>query len=263
MVVRNPDAPTITAAMLVRDRADLLDAAATSVLAQSEDDLELVICDDGSIDATWDVATALAERDARVVLLRNETARGIPAARNQVLEAARGTYLAICDSDDISLPDRFRSQRAVLDADPALAGVGARFHAFEGDDPATGREPTWHWGLADGRLPFLFPTAMLRTAAVRAAGGFDEAFALAEDLELAYRLAARGGTFATVDEVLVAYRIHPGSITQRRAVRREWHLLRAQLRGVRLLRGRFSPRGYAVICQSMLRLALAALGLRR
>ncbi len=255
--------PSITAAILVRDRADLLDEAAASVLRQTETDLELVICDDGSTDATWEVAQSIAARDQRVVLLRNETSRGIPAARNQVLTAARGRYLAICDSDDVSLPTRFERQRAQLDADPSLAGLGTRFRAFDGTDPDIGTEPDWHWGLVDGRLPFLFPTAMLRVDAVRDAGGFDEGFALAEDLELAYRLAARGGTFAIVDEILLAYRIHGGSITQRRAVAREWHNLRAQLRGLRLLRGRFSARGYTKKNQSSLRTLLAAIGVRR
>ncbi|MCW2922229.1 MAG: glycosyltransferase family 2 protein, partial [Thermoleophilia bacterium] len=255
--------PTITAAMLVRDRADLLDEAASSVLAQGEDDLELVICDDGSTDGTWEVARELAARDARVVLLRNEDSVGIPAARNQVLAAARGRYLAICDSDDVSLPGRFTRQRALLDLDASIVGVGTRFRAFQGDDPSAGSEPGWNWGLADGRLPFLFPTAMLRVDAVRAVGGFDETYALAEDLDLAYRLASRGGAFEIVDEVLVAYRIHGGSITQRRAFAREWHNLRAQLRGVRLLRGRFSTRGYAVVIQSALRTLLSAVGVRR
>lgn len=261
--MRDVPPPTITAAMLVRDRAALLDEAATSVLSQGEADLELVICDDGSSDGTWEVARELAARDPRVVLLRNETSRGIPAARNQVLGVARGRYLAICDSDDVSLPGRFTRQRALLDANAALVGAGTRFRTFEGDDPSSGSEPGWNWGLEDGRLPFLFPTAMLRVDAVRAVGGFDEDFALAEDLDLAYRLAARGGTFATVDEVLLAYRIHDDSITQLRALAREWHNLRAQLRGLRMLRGRFSVRGYAVVCQSMLRTALALVGMRR
>lgn len=249
--------------MLVRDRAGLLEQAAFSVLAQTERDFELVILDDGSTDDTWQVAEALAARDDRVRLLRNGASVGIPAARNQVLEAGRGTYLAVCDSDDLSRPERFASQRTMLDADAALAGVGARFVALEGDDAATGNEPSWHWGLADGRLPFMFPTGMFRTAALREAGGFSTSYALAEDLELCYRLAASGGRFAIADQVLVDYRIHAGSITQRRAVAREWHNLRAQLAGLRRLRGRFSPRGYAVIVQSLLRTLLAAIGLRR
>jgi glycosyltransferase involved in cell wall biosynthesis len=258
-------APTITAAMLARDRAALLASSARSVLAQGDGDLELVILDDGSRDATWAVAEQLAAEDPRVVLLRNAESVGIPAARNQVLAAARGTYLAVCDSDDLSDHQRFARQRAVLDSDPGLVGVGSGLRAIEGAgdaDPDEGTEPSWHWGLRDGRLPFHGPSALLRVDALRAAGGFDERFALAEDLELCYRLAARGGRFASVDEVLVTYRIHAGSITQRRAVRREWYNLRAQLRGLRLLRGRFSLRGYAVIGQSVLRTALAAIGVR-
>ena len=141
--------------------------------------------------------------------------------------------------------------------------TGLRISAFDGDDPTHGAEPDWHWGLADGRLPFAFPTALLRTDAVRAVGGFDTSYAIAEDLQLAYRLAGAGAHFDTVNEVLVDYRIHAGSITARRARTREWCTLRAQLTGVRELRGRLSPRGYAVIVQSALRLVLASIGLRR
>jgi glycosyltransferase involved in cell wall biosynthesis len=257
------DLPAITAMMLVRDRADLLAAAAGSVLAQTDPDLELVICDDGSVDETWAVAERIAAADERVVLLRNETSRGIPAARNQVLAAARGRYLATCDSDDLSRPERFARQRALLDGDDGLVGVGVRINAFDGDDPAAGSEPGWHWGLRDGRLPFAFCGAMLRVDAVRAAGGFDERYRVAEDLHLTYRLAGRGGRFATVDEVLLDYRIHAGSVTQRRAASREWWTLRAQLRGLVELRGRFSARGWAVVVQTKLRWLGALVGLRR
>lgn len=254
--------PAVTAMMLVRDRADLLEGAAQSVLNQTMRDLELIILDDGSVDDTWHVCEQLAQADARVRLMRNDTSRGIPAARNQVLSSARGRAVAICDSDDLNRPERFARQLQLLDRDASLVGVGARINAFSGDDVANGREPSWHWGLRDGRLPFAFPSAMLRTVAMRAVGGFDAAYAIAEDLQLAYRLAGAGGAFATVDEVLVDYRLHAGSITARRARTREWCTLRAQLRGARELRGRLSARGYAVLGQSAMRLALAAAGLR-
>lgn len=262
--------PRVTAMMLVRDRADLLAPAARSVLAQTFTDLELVILDDGSHDDTWQVAQELAAADGRVRLLRNEVSTGIPAARNQVLAEARGEYVAICDSDDLSRPDRFARQVALLTIRPQLAAVGARINAFSGDAPADGAEPDWHWGLRDGRLPFAFPSAMLRTEAVREVGGFDETWPIAEDLQLAYRLAAAASLprdavhpFATVDAVLVDYRIHGGSITAGRALLREWCTLRAQIVGLRCLRGRFTPRGYAVVMQSAIRCVLAAVGLRR
>lgn len=248
--------------MLVRDRAGLLAEAASSVLAQSDPDLELVILDDGSHDDSWEVAQALAAQDSRVQLLRNEHSVGIPAARNMVLATARGRYVAICDSDDLSRPERFGRQRAALDADPQVVAVGARINSFAGD-PTAGHEPSWHWGLRDGRLPFAFPTAMLRTDVMREAGGFDERYTIAEDLHLAYRLAGRGWRFAAVDDVLVDYRVHAGSITATRARAREWYTLRAQLAGVCALHGGFSPRGYAVLGQSAMRCVATMVGVRR
>ena len=226
-----------------------------SVLDQTERDLELLVVDDGSTDDSWDVASRIAATDVRVVLLRNARSRGIPVARNQALAAARGRYLAICDSDDLSRPGRFAAQRALLDSDPQLVGVGVRIEAFSDHVPGSGFEPDWHWGLIDGRLPFAFCGAMLRTDVLRAAGGYDEDFPVAEDLELAYRLAGEGAKFELIDGVLVDYRLHQGSTTTRLVRTRQWYVLRAQLRGVQALGGRFSPRGYAVIGQTGLRLA--------
>jgi len=254
--------PNITAVMLVRDRADLLEASARSVLAQAGVELELVILDDGSVDATPEVAERLAARDARVRILTNVRSRGIPAARNQVLAAARGQYLAVCDSDDLLEPTAYAKQSRLLDADDRLGGAGVRLSVFRGD-PADGAEPDWHWGLRDGRLPFVFSGAMFRTEALREAGGFDERWPIAEDVHLGYRLAGKGWQFATVPEVLVHIRVHDGSISQSRVLQREWYNLRAQCVGLRELRGRFSFRGYAVVCQSVLRVGLAAAGLRR
>lgn len=255
--------PMISAMMLVRDRAEMLKQAAQAVLCQSYADFELIILDDGSKDDTWAVCQKLAEGDARVCLMQNENSRGIPAARNQVLEKARGKYLVICDSDDISRENRFELQVAKLEHDVDLVGVGARINAFDGNDPSSGAEPNWHWGLKDGRLPFAFPSAMFRTDALRAVKGFNENYKIAEDLHLCYRLAAAEGCFSQVNEILLDYRAHTGSITKAKARTREWCTLKAQCAGLRLLRGRFSLRGYAVLIQSVIRLFLAMIGVRK
>lgn len=254
-----PGSPIISVMMPVRDRAELLSVAAESVLIQTEPDFEFLILDDGSTDDTWQVASRLAAADDRIVLLRNERSAGIPAARNRILAAARGQFLVICDSDDVSRPTRFAAQRARLEREPLLVGVGTRFTTFRGADPDSGSEPGWHWGLRDGREPFLFGSGMFRTSAIRAVGGFDVNYALAEDVNLAYRLAGAGGRFAIVDEVLLHYRLHQGGITSQDVAERERTLLRAQLAGLRLFRGRFSPRGYAVLLQTTLRLGMAKL----
>lgn len=242
---------TVSALMIVRNRATLLRSAADSVLAQAGCRLELIIVDDGSTDDSVAVAGTLAEHDPRVRVLRNSNRPGIPGARNFGLANASGEYLAICDSDDLSRPDRFRIERDALRCDPTLGGVGGRISCFT-DHPEHGSVPDWRWGLTKGRPPFPFPAAMFRMDAVKMVGGFDETFAVAEDLDLAYRLAATGWGLSLLDDVLVDYRLHGQGITSQNP-QLALLTLRAQLRGLRGLRGRWDASGYAALGQSLWR----------
>ena len=62
--------------------------------------------------------------DPRVRVVKNEKNLGLPYTRNRGLELARGDYIALLDSDDISLPDRLACQVEFLDAHPDYAEVG-------------------------------------------------------------------------------------------------------------------------------------------
>ena len=107
------------------------DAAATIgrsigwVLAQSHHRLELVVVDDRSRDATWDVAQAAAGHDRRVRTLRLPANRGVAAARNAGIEAATGAYIAFLDSDDTWHPDKLRRQLAHMALSGATIGYAA------------------------------------------------------------------------------------------------------------------------------------------
>ena len=240
----------VSALMIVRNRATLIADSIRSVMSQTGPSWELLVVDDGSVDDTLTVAHSFAARDPRVRVLPS-CRLGIPATRNRGLAAARGRYLAICDSDDLSHPGRFAAQTAALDADPGLVGVGSRFRTFI-DDPSDAVVADWRWGLRGGRGPFAFPTAMLRTAAVRAVGGFDPAFPIVEDLDLCYRLAGRGGRFAILPDVLVDYRISPHGVSQGNPDLFRY-AAKAQLRGLRQLHGGFTPAGYLTLMQTLAR----------
>lgn len=242
--------PVVSALMIVRDREDLLSAAVASVMAQEGPSLELLIVDDGSTDGTGDVATSLSAADSRVRVLPSRRC-GIPASRNRGVAAARGEFIAICDSDDLSRPRRFATQVMALREDPLLVGVGCRFSVFR-DDPNAGEVVDWRWGLRGGRGPFAFPTGMLRTTAVRSVGGFDTRFPIVEDLDLCYRLAGRGGRFAIVPQVLVDYRVGGQGVSERNAELFRY-TAKAQIHGLRELRGGFTPIGYATVAQSLWR----------
>ncbi len=253
-----PAAPAVSAVMAVRNRAHLMDAAISSVLAQDDPDFELIIVDDGSSDRSWVLAQQWARRDPRIWPLRMPRPSGISAVRNRALAVARGEYLATCDSDDLCRPHRFRVLRNYLDARPDAVGAGGGIRCFTDDPDADGWLPDWNFGLRDARIPFPFPASLLRTRAVRRVGGYDETLPVAEDLDLAYRLATIG-ELAMLPDVVVDYRIHPGNVSAQRRIRERANL-RAQLRGLRSMRGRFSPRGYLVLGQSFGRVIASGIG---
>lgn len=89
-----------------KNRAGLLTKAIGSVQAQTHQDLELIVVDDGSSDCTADLLAALAAQDPRIRSLRHEQSRGGTAARNAAILAARGEFVTGLDDDDLFEPTR-------------------------------------------------------------------------------------------------------------------------------------------------------------
>src|SRR5947209_10865373 len=81
-------------------------AAITSVQRQTEQDFEILVIDDGSVDETARIVARIAEQDGRIQLLRNGVNAGLGAARNLGLAAARGEWVAFLDADDVFEPVR-------------------------------------------------------------------------------------------------------------------------------------------------------------
>jgi glycosyltransferase involved in cell wall biosynthesis len=100
--------PLISVLMPVYNNAAFLGQSIRSILDQTFEDFELIILDDGSTEPVWDVIDTF--QDPRLVRLRHPTNVGLPGSLNHCLDAARGTYFARQDSDDVSLPTRFDSQ---------------------------------------------------------------------------------------------------------------------------------------------------------
>lgn len=94
-----------------------------SMFAQTRSELELIVIDDGSTDATSDIVAALARNESRIVLLKQEN-QGVAAARNAGLNAATGSYIALQDADDYSHPRRMEQQFAFLERNPKYGFVG-------------------------------------------------------------------------------------------------------------------------------------------
>jgi glycosyltransferase involved in cell wall biosynthesis len=200
-------APSVSVVIPVFNRASVLRRAIDSALSQTLTALEVIVVDDGSTDGSASVAEEVGDRRVRV--LRRASRRGVSAARNVGIEAARADIVAFLDSDDEWLPRKLERQVARLSEGPEPAKVV--YCAFEryddGAQQALGRSPQGVEGdvyrrLLAGWHPGNASVFAVSRAGVQAAGGFDEALLTAEDYDLWLRLARAGHRFAVVDELL-------------------------------------------------------------
>lgn len=124
--------PLISVIMGVHNsNEDMLKKAVESVLAQTEKDLELIICDDGSDEATKKTLKAVEESDSRIKIITSPENEGLACALNRCIAIASGKYIARQDDDDYSHATRFETQVAFLDANPDIAFIGTDCELFD------------------------------------------------------------------------------------------------------------------------------------
>jgi glycosyltransferase involved in cell wall biosynthesis len=183
-------------------RASFLAEAIDSVLAQTVEDFECLVIDDGSPEPV-----CLITSDQRVRLVRREVNGGPSAARNTGLAIASGRHVAFLDDDDLYLPNRLELAIEGLERAP----VAVCWTAFVGDvvpdDRADGRllEGNVADSILDSHVPAVGATAVVNGGAPR----FDETLDFLEDVEW-WRQLAETHEVATVPRVGHLYRRHDG-----------------------------------------------------
>jgi GT2 family glycosyltransferase len=229
----------------VHNRPALLRTCLDSLAAQTYEDWEGVVVDDGSSE---DVASVVEGRDPRIRSVRQDNA-GPSVARNRGVEHARGDAILFLDSDDVLLPDALsRLVGALRDTPEAdvsygwfylMTGEGApRSMVCMREQPASSVDSPWPnaeapaYGLdADGDPTaalllddaLVMGSALIRSEAVERIGGFDPEVEYMEHWDFYLRLAAAGASFACVRAPVMVIRSHEGN--------RGSGNLRAMLRG--------------------------------
>ena len=208
--------PPISVIMPTLDRARYIGQAIDSVLAQSRADFELIIVDDGSTDGTAELVAGIP--DPRLRYIRQET-RGIAAAMNTGLSAARGRYIARLDSDDLWLPRFLETLADLLDCAADVDIAYARGQVMD-----AGGHLLDHIHGGPMRFPgdalrsmvfddFTCNIALLaRRTCIDRVGGYDESLLASEDWDLWLRI-ARHSRVAFVDLVRAHIRWHSGNLT--------------------------------------------------
>ncbi|HME03257.1 MAG TPA: glycosyltransferase, partial [Solirubrobacteraceae bacterium] len=211
------DAPRFSVVMAAYNAAATIAGAIASVLAQTESDLELIVVDDGSTDATRQVVEQSA--DMRVKLL-SQPNRGPGGARNSGIAVAAGTLVAFLDSDDLWLPRYLELAAGALakTTNPGLAYTDAyALDATSGKvrrrsamgrmcppDPPPSDPDAFLLELL--KRNFVFNSTTVPRTVLETVGGYDAAKRSAEDYELWLRIIVGGYRAAWVPGRQAIYR---------------------------------------------------------
>lgn len=213
--------PSVSVIIPAYNSLPVIFATLDSVLAQTFDDLEIIVVDDGSTDGT---AQAVTGYDPRIRVLRQEN-QGIAGARNAGLAAARGKFFAFFDHDDIWHPGKLEAQLAIFTAHPQFGVVLSDFIRWPGgalpegflaplnpealDDALTGF--VYHEFVLDNQL---FGTVLFRRTIVEQIGAFESSLPPSDDWDYMIR-ASRITQFAMMSDKTTLYRTHPGQTSKR------------------------------------------------
>ena len=213
-------------------RPDLVVESVRSALAQVGPSIEVLVVDDDPQGSARAPIEALAKQDARVRYLVGAPSSGGAPARvyNQGLAQAQGRAVVFLDDDDVALPGAFKSLLEAIDEKPTRAFAFGLVEPFGGDPELMIHETAFFMDatararaaarsgtrfllaqLTYGASIFVVSGAIFRREAAQGAGGFDPAVRINTALDLAARL-VQEHTWALVDEPVVRYRVHPGSL---------------------------------------------------
>lgn len=212
--------PTVDVIIPAYNAAKNLPDAIESVLAQTFEDWQIWIVDDGSTDNTAEVVVPFLDRLGPKIRYIKQENRGVSAARNAAIMASTGKFLALLDADDVWLPCRLSESLKTL-AEKPQAGLSYGLIRTIGPEGLFGDPWAGNLTHAEGRIaPYIYmrevelpsPTITFRRRCIEEVGCFDETLRVTEDRDLWLRIAQRYEV-AFVPNILALYRLSPGSLS--------------------------------------------------
>lgn len=226
-LVRTLNAPLISIGITFFHGSETIEKAVASALAQTWKNIEIIIVDDGSDDAEASALKALHSKHPEIIVISHEINKGVAASRNEIINRAKGEFLAFFDDDDESLPTRLEEQhKRIIDYEKKYAQghpvicYTARLQEYP--DCHRRYEPTMgtNNGLAPNGVvvalriltgkpqPNIFGSIatcsqMARLSTYRSLQGFDTDFRRSEDTDFNVRAAKKGAHFVGISTPLV------------------------------------------------------------
>ena len=197
-----------------------LESSLNSLMSQTYQNFDVIMCDDGSNDKTYSIAEGFCKRyPDKFILLKNEKNMGLNYTLNHCLQYAKGEYIARMDGDDISLPNRFKQEVDYLDNNPDIAIISSAMVHFD---------ETGNWGVSNPieypqnkdfirGTPFAHAPCMVRKEAYQAVGGYtvDNKLLRVEDYHLWIKMYSKGYKGYNIQEPLYKMRDDRNAINRR------------------------------------------------
>ena len=204
--------PRVSVLMPTYNAEKYVSAAIESILNQTFTDFEFIIINDGSTDNTLQIVRDYAKQDKRIKFIDNKKNSGIAKVRNQLLDIAKGTYIAYQDSDDISLPNRLEKQVQYLDTNKNITVVGGGMKTFPRQELMTAPENPKILDFYTANACFN-PTVMIRKSDIDSINlRYDETLQTAEDYDFWTKLVKRYNIY-NMPDVLINYRVLDTSLS--------------------------------------------------
>ncbi|KZE43902.1 glycosyltransferase family 2 protein [Rossellomorea marisflavi] len=191
-----------------------------SILNQTFSDIELIICDDGSTDGTFELLQNISRSDKRIKLVKNETNLGLAATLNHCIRISNADLIARMDADDIADPNRLAIQLKFIKQNPQYALVGCNSILFD---------ETGEWGYREMpqkpqnkdflfRSPFIHPSILIYKSALLAVNNYrvNKETLRCEDYDLFMRLYVEGYKGYNIQSPLMKFRENRDAYSRRK-----------------------------------------------
>lgn len=218
---------------------DTIEESINSILSQTYNDWELIICDDCSQDSTYHIVEKIKDQNPqKIVLIRNKENMKLAASLNHCLQYAKGNYIARMDGDDISLPERFEKQVNYLELHPEIDLVGTLMIPFDENGERVVRKKTEKPDkyILRRETPFNHATIMARRKVFDILRGYTVSSRTnrGQDVDLWFRFYKAGFTGINIQEGLYKVR-ESNNDFKRRSLKAGWNVSKTLLWGFRLL----------------------------
>ncbi len=200
--------PLVSVILPVYNTEKYIQESINSILNQTYTPIEIICCDDGSTDNSYEILTSFTKKYPEIIkLVSNKTNSGIAASRNHALQNASGTFFAFMDADDIWEPKKIELQMRQFAQQPELAISFTWMQCFISPD-LSDEIKALRYCPPDPSPGYISATALVRKAAFDLVGPFNPMWRVGEFIDWFARAKDLNLEYSIVEEVLFKRRIH-------------------------------------------------------